>query len=161
MDIKDLPKAYESLQKKYTLPTYNDLNNEFELLYVSAALVSLDFPLRFIRRRMADRCGNAVNYLQALLQPNPGSLVLMRESSFFTSDEKSKMGDLLQQMITLERQSFVLDLQGDEKQDAKYIHDTFKQWLALKKIYATFIARLPEHWKQQEDKKPTKNPYVG
>ncbi|MBS3144949.1 hypothetical protein J4208_05190 [Candidatus Woesearchaeota archaeon] len=161
MDIKDLPKAYEALQKKYTLPAYHDLNNEFELLYISASLVSLDFPLRFIRRRMADRIGNAVNYLQALLQPNPGSLVLMRESSFFSSDEKLKIGDLLQQMIALERTSFVLDLQGDEKQDAHYIHETFKQWISLKKIYATFIARLPEHWKQQEEKKPTKNPYVG
>src|SRR3989344_4901891 len=100
MELKDLPKIYETLQKKHTLPSYHDLNNEFELLYVSANLISLDFPLRFIRRRIADRIANVVNYLQALLQPNPGSLVLMRESSFFNGDEKGKMRALLQQMLT-------------------------------------------------------------
>lgn len=161
MELKDLPKAYESLQKKYSLPAYADLNHEFELLYVSALLASLDFPLRFIRRRMADRLGSAVNYLQALLQPNPASLVLMKESSFFSGEEKSKMGELLQHMVTLERTSFVLDLQGDEQQDAQYIKETFKRWVALKKTYTTFIARLPEHWKQQEEKKIIRNQYVG
>ncbi|HLC71984.1 MAG TPA: hypothetical protein VJH37_00210 [Candidatus Nanoarchaeia archaeon] len=161
MDLKDLPKAYEVLRKKYTLPAYNDLNYEYELLYISATLASLDFPLRFIRRRVADRLANAVGYLQSLLQPNPGSFVLMRESSFFSSDEKLKIGDLLQQMIILERTSFVLDLQDNERQDAKYIQETFKQWLVLKKTYASFVTKLPERWKQQEDKKSTKNPYVG
>ena len=161
MDLKDLPKAYEALQKKYTLPTYTDLNNEFELLYISATLASLDFPLRFIRRRMADRIANAVGYLQSILQPNPGSFVLMRESSFFNTDEKLKIGELLQQFLTLERTSFVLDLQGDEQKDAHYIHDTFKQWLVLKKVYATFVTQLPDHWKQQEEKKVVRNQYMG
>ena len=161
MDLKDLPKAYETLHKKYTLPTYADLNNEFELLYISATLASLDFPLRFIRRRVADRLANAVGYLQSILQPNPGSFVLMRESSFFSNEEKQKIGDLLQQMITLERTSFVLDLQGNEQQDAKYIQETFKQWLVLKKTYASFVTKLPERWKQQEEKKIVRNQYMG
>lgn len=161
MDLKDLPKLYETAQKKYTLPAYTNLNNEFELLYVSVNLVSLDFPLRFIRRRMADRFANAVGYLQSLLQPNPGSFVLMRESSFFNNDEKIKIGELLQQLLTLERTSFVLDLQGDEQKDAQYINENFKQWLALKKTYATFVNQLPEHWKQQEEKKTVRNQYMG
>lgn len=161
MDLKDLPQLYAAYQKKYTLPSYAKLNKEFEFLYMGH-ITALDFPLRFIRRRIADRLAGAVNYLQTILQPNPGSFVLLRESSFFSAEDKQKVSNLLQQFILLERGSFVLEVSGEEKDDAVYIQKTFKSWLTLKKDYAALVKLLPEGWKQQaEEKKPEKNQYMG
>jgi len=160
MELKDLPRVYESYQSKYSLPSYDELNKEFELLYIGP-LTSLDFPLRFMRRRIADRLASAVSYLQTLLQPNPSSLVYLRESSFFSVEEKQQIVVLLKEFMQLERRSFALELTGSEQDDAHYIRDAHQHWLVLKKQYAAVVKKLPERWQQQEEKKTIRNQYVG
>ena len=68
----DLQILYAALQKKYGLPEYSALNDEFELLYIPA-IMEVVHPLKLVRRRMTDKVGWLCNMLQTLLQPNPGS----------------------------------------------------------------------------------------
>ena len=158
----DLKGTYEPLQKKYGLPSYDLLNAEFELLYI-ANVVQIDYPLRFIRRKMSDRFGLLCSMLQAFLQPNPGSFINLRESSFFSADEKKQMQDLIRQLMEWERRSLHLDLRLQEKEDVSYIKDASASWASLKPHLDALFSKLPLSWKtaEEEHSPEDKNHYFG
>lgn len=161
MDQEHFQRTYLALQKKYSLPSYDLLNHEFELLYITP-IQHLDFPLRFARRRLVDRIGMICNFLQTMLQPNPSSLIYLKESSFFTADDKQQMSDLLRQGMQWERTSMLLDVDHDEQADARFIKDVFQQWKKFREQYVSLAKKLPEGWKQVDNhQQKVKNPYVG
>jgi len=161
MDQGHVHQAYAALQKKYSLPSYDLLNQAFELLYITP-ICHIDFPLRFVRRRMVDKIGMICNFLQTMLQPNPSWLIYLKESSFFTADDRQQMSDLLRQGMQWERESMLLDVDHDEQADARFIKDVFQRWKKFKEQYASLAKKLPEGWKQADNHQPKmKNPYVG
>src|SRR3989344_2060268 len=124
MNLKD---DYEKLCKKYKLPNYEELDNEFELLYITN-LQEIKFPLRFIRRRINDKIAWFCNILQNILQPNPGSLVSLEESKFFSDKERTKIINLLKDLMNIERESLILDINFNEEKDVEFINNIFNRW---------------------------------
>lgn len=157
MDIK---KEYQTLAKKYKLPDYEALDKEFELLYVMD-VKEIKYVLRFIRRRINDKVAWACSMIQSILQPNPGSLVNLQESSCFSKDDKQKLYTMLRSLMQLERQSLLLDINLDEKGDAGFIGDSFKQWNSFKKNISWIAEKMYEHWKTVREEKKERDQYFG
>ena len=156
----DLKKQYEELRKKHkTLPSYEELNNEYELLYFSE-LIKIDFPLRFIRRRINDKLAGFIGLLQSILQPNPGSLLNLEESKFFDEDEKKKIAYLTKELMKIDRENILLNLNLDEKKDTEFIINTHKKWLKLKKEILKYVQKLKTNW-EKEFEKTTPEHYFG
>ncbi|MBI2671606.1 hypothetical protein HYX16_01600 [Candidatus Woesearchaeota archaeon] len=154
-----LKEDYEKLCKKYKLPKYEDLDNEFELLYVTK-LEEIKFPLRFIRRRINDKIAWFCNMLQTILQPNPGSLISLEESKFFSDNEREKIINLLKDLMFIERESLVLDIESDEKKDVEFVNKVLGKWNSIKKDIIYFSEVLRKGWKE-ELKKEEKEHYFG
>ena len=147
--MQAVKEAYAQIQKKYSLPTYDELNQEFELFYVSP-ITEISFPLRFVKRRIVDRLINLGHMLQNILEPNPNSSVSLRESGFFTTEEKEQLFQLFKQIMVLERTAVYLEAENDEKADVRYIQDAYKAWTVIKKAVTPLLAKLPEGWQQEE-----------
>src|SRR3989344_2869189 len=145
MNLKD---EYEKLKKKHKLPNYEELDNEFELLYV-AKLEEIKFPLRFIRRRINDKIAWFCNMLQTILQPNPGSLISLEESKFFSESDREKIINLLKDLMYIERESLVLDVEFDEKKDIEFINKALNKWGGIKKDIIYFSEVLRKGWKEE------------
>jgi hypothetical protein len=153
--------TYATYQKKYDLPSYRHLNQEFEFLAIGQ-LQQIDFPLRFMRRRMTDRIAGLCNFFQTILQPNPGSYILMKESTFFTGDEKQQVQRLLHEIMAFLSKSTILDSTFDEKADAAYIQDLYKFWMRVKPSYRALLEKLEQGWqKKPEQQKQAQNHYFG
>jgi len=156
----DLKKEYEKLKAKYNdLPDYGKLDDEFELLYIGI-FQEISFPLRFIRRRIVDRMHSYSNFIQGMLQPNPSSLVNLQESKFFNNEDKDNMIKILKELMWLGRQSFCLDTEQSEKEDAKFIVDSFEKWNDIKKTLNSYTKSLRDGWKK-EIKKEKSGSYIG
>ena len=155
----NLKEDYEKLKKTYKLPNYEDLDKEFELLYVTK-LEEIKFPLRFIRRRMNDKIAWFCNMLQNIIQPNPGSIIGLEESKFFSSEDREKMIKLLKELMYIERESLILDVEYDEKKDVEYISNVFNKWGKIKKEICNFSEILKKGWKE-EIRKESKEQYFG
>ncbi|MEK6903311.1 MAG: hypothetical protein AABW64_01545 [Nanoarchaeota archaeon] len=156
-----LESEYASYQKKYSLPSYQHLNQEFEFLAIGQ-LQQIDFPLRFMRRRMTDRIAGICNFFQTILQPNPGSYVLLKESSFFTGDEKQQIQRLLYEAMVFLTKSTLLDSTFDEKADAAFIRELYKFWMHAKPQYRKLLEKLEQGWqKKPEQQKQAQNHYFG
>jgi len=158
MDIK---KEYEALAKKYKLPDYEDLDREFELLYVMD-IKEIKYVLRFIRRRINDKVAWACTMIQSILQPNPGSLVNLQESNCFNSkDDKQKLFNLLREMMQVERKSLLLDIKSDEKGDAVFINESYKQWSSFKNEISWIAEKMHKHWSTVQEEKKERDRYFG
>ncbi len=148
MDIQDIKKAYGPLAKKYKLPSWKDLDNEFELLAMRD-IAEVTHVLRFIRRRINDKFTYYTSILENLLQPNPGSLISLNETKFFTEDEMQIAIRLLKEMMHYDRYSLLLDISSTENEDALFITESFKQWLKLKDDLTKITKSLKDGWKKE------------
>jgi len=76
----DIKKEYEKLRKKHNLPSYDKINNDFEL--DSLQNLSEDLFLRLIRRRMNEKIIFFCRILEEILHPNASSIISLHETKF-------------------------------------------------------------------------------
>ena len=156
MEIK---KAYEKLKIKYNLPEYEELDEEFELLYFQR-IIEIKYILRFVRRRIVDKLNSYVNFLQNILNPNPSSLISLEESKFFSQEEREEIIALIKEMVIVERKSLELDINHNEKKDAEFIKYGFMKWGELRNKIAKMCDKLKEGW-ESEIKEESEKHYFG
>ncbi|MBT3262418.1 hypothetical protein HN992_03235 [Candidatus Woesearchaeota archaeon] len=162
--MKNFKENYKLLQEKYSLPSYEELDKNFEILN-SEEKVELSFPLALVRRRMCEKLSWISSGIQTIIQPNPSSLVSIEESSFFTKEEKKEeLIKLLKELMHLVRSSVDLDIENSEEKDAININETFKKWTELKPKIKEFSKKMKDGWKKETKvtKKPkTTHNYLG
>ena len=155
----DLKNDYEKLRKKYSLPKYDELDENFELLYFQP-VIEIKFLLRFIRRRIFDKINSYIVFLQNILHPNPNSIISLEESRFFSDNEKQEIANLMKSMMQLERKSSLIDLSGSEKEDAEFIKKAFNSWVDYKKSLYGVSKKMLEGW-YSEVKEDSKSTFFG
>ena len=153
-----LKEQYTTLIKKYRLPSYDDIDHDFELLAIPSIL-EIGKPLAFVRRRMNDKLAWMCNLIQSLLSPTPGSYISMYESGLFTKEERDEMSKLLRDLMRLERTSVALDIEGAEHKDAAFVSEIFARWPIWKKQMLALTQKLIKGW--EEEKKTQKSSYLG
>jgi hypothetical protein len=139
--------AYEKLKKKYKLPSFDALNNELEI----SEIESEDFLLRKIRKKIAERIEITAEPISSLLQPSADSIIDMHECRFFTDKDKKKMVEIYKKLMILGRLSLEAEMSGDDKTDANFINDFFKQWPELKKDVLHFIKKMKSCWEKETE----------
>jgi len=159
MKIEDLKKKYEVLRKKYNLPRYKDLDDEFELFYIGK-IQEINNVLGFIRRRICDKIGWYLGYLQSILNPNPSSLINIQESKFLEED-KEKIIKLLRELVQITSFSVLRELEKKENLEAEFIRFSFEKWLKIKEELIFLIKKVVEKWKKEEKKDTKKEKYFG
>lgn len=161
MNIAQFKSEYEKLVKKHKLPSFEELDKEFELLYIRD-FIEINFPLKFIRRRIVDKIVVYCSMIQSLIQPNPSSPISLQESKFFKEEDLKRMVDILKELMFFERASFSLDTDSTEEKDALFIKDALVLWKKLKKELAGIATSLKEGWKKQvSSESKDKNHYFG
>lgn len=146
MTFKD---DYEQARKKFNLPSFNELDHEFEIASIEAE----GSALREIRHRVHDRIEFGAGILETICQPDPNSIRSMMESSFFSDTEKRKAYELSQKVAGLWRALTEAELLNDDKSDAEFIKHAFKEWQALKDSLLTFVRKMRESWKGTQESK--------
>jgi len=151
--MKNLKESYKKLQEKYKLPDYEELDQEFELLYMKE-IYEITRPLVFIRRRIYDKIGWSSGMIQSILQPNPSSPINLEESSFFTKEEKQeKLIKLLRQMMYYARLSLDLDISSTDEEEAEFIKEAFNKWQEFKPAIKEISTKMKEGWKKEIEHK--------
>ena len=144
----NLKESYFPYSDKYDLPSYDILDEEYELLYFQP-ICEIRYPLRFIRRRIIDKMNMFIHFFQNIIYPISGSIVSLEENNFLTEDDKKEVVELLKKMISLERESLLLDIDHDESSDGEFIQKVHVQWLSFKPRLVFFIHKLQKEWKEK------------
>jgi len=147
MPTKDTEKQYNELSKKFLLPEFKNLNEEFEI----SDLEETSFLLRAIIRRIAEKFDFYTTMLEEVLQPDTSNLYAMHETRFFDENEKKQMYELYSRLMNFNRQSIEVNLEHNEKNEVGFINNVFNEWDELKQELLGFINKMKSSWKIEAD----------
>lgn len=143
--VNEIEKEYIKLYKKYKLPKFKELNEEFEI----SKLDNEEFLLGNILRNAEEKLEFYGNLINDLLQPDTSSLSSMHEVRFFTDSEKNKIYNTFKKLMKAHRSIIGLVLEHDEKTQAKFLNDFFSEWLEIKKQLIAYISKMKDSWDKE------------
>ena len=152
---KGVKKRYEVFMEKYKLPSFEELDSEFEI----SAIDSESFLLREVRARVSDKVGEVGSLVEAVLHPET-NLVDLYESRIFDEQEKNELFELYKKLMAADRNLAELSVLNDEELDAAFIKSFSAEWKKLKPELVKFIRKLREAWEKETDEREVAG-YMG
>src|SRR3989344_2810816 len=101
----DIKAAYAKLAKKYKLPDYEALNQEFEI----ETLEDTDFLLRNVRTKISEKMEFCIKLLTSILQPEQ-NITDLQECKMFSDEQKKKIYLLYKNLMVQMRSAGVLSM---------------------------------------------------
>jgi len=129
-DIDALKKQYSVLRKKYKLPEFSKLNEEFEIEKTQER--ETEFLLREIRRTISDKISSFIRFFELFLNPQPFPIFILSMIKNLTAKEKTMIEKIYKELVTVELTSLSLDIYYKEAREVEFIKDIFKKWQELK-----------------------------
>lgn len=148
MEKEDIKKDYGILRKKYSLPNFDRLNNEFEIVSIE----NKNFLLREIRRRITEKLDAYAKIIESVLQPDTASLSAMHECKFIEEKDKENIYTIYKKLAIIDRNSIIASL-GDDSDNAEFIKTSFEEWGKIKVNIKPIAEKLKSTWENDTDVK--------
>ena len=140
--MNETKKAYNSY-KKLGLPNFDKLDYEFDIGPIEEGQF-----LRTVRNRMMEKVNKYIELLEELVQPE-NFFVSLWEYKEISEEDKLKALKLMREMMSLNRESWKMNLSDSDKDNAKFIKNTYNRWIKLKKDIGKIVQKLEECWKKE------------
>jgi len=142
----EVKKEYGIIRKTHSkLPEYSKLNHEFEISTLEAS----EFLLRDIRNRITDKLSDFAKILENLI--NADTFIGLHEIKNFQEDSKKYTFDIFSQIMQIIRKSALLRLNEDDKDNAQFISDIFREWQDIKKPLTQLLHKVESAWKEDNN----------
>ena len=128
--LEKLKKDYEILAKQYRLPSFRELNEEFEIEKIAEKETEL--LLRHVRRCMLEKLAAVSRFFELMLNPTEANLLILSLLKDISAETKKKMEKIYRELSYIELEAVELDLDYSEKNEAKFIVEVSKDWKTLK-----------------------------
>lgn len=154
----NIKEEYGNLAKKYKIPKFEVLNEEFELDFIKEK----QFLLRQVRRRINEKVIFFCRIVEGLLYPTPQNIVNATELNNFSNEKKVELEKIYKELMYYERSSLLLDVSPNEKKEIEYINSLFNFWGKIKKQVEETVRTMQESWKKDDkEEEKEKNNYFG
>lgn len=152
-DLEKLKKDYKKIQKKYALPDFEKLNQDFQI--EKAAEVETDFLIREIRRFMAEKFSNYLRFIETILNPVNAPMFVFSIIKTLGIEEKKRLTEVYKKLAKIEISLIELDIEFSEIKDAKFVKDAYKIWQEVREDLLKTIYAIEKNWdnKFEVDKK--------
>lgn len=137
---------YLNLQKKFDLPKYQQINQDFELSNIE----DTDFLLRDIRRKITEKLSFYTKIIEDLMQPD-GSFSSLHECRALNEEEKDNIFNLYSELMMIDRDSVILSLQADDTKDAEFINISYKKWQEMKPKLLSLLKKIRLTWDEKTE----------
>lgn len=145
----DIKAAYAPLAKKYKLPAYEGLNQDFEISTVE----DTDFLLRNIRTKISEKMEFCIKLLASILQPEQ-NITDLQECKMFNDEQKKKIYLLYKNLMAAMRFAGVLSMSSTEKEEAAFLAAFYAEW-SVKNGYRdqlkNVLQTLKDSWTKETD----------
>lgn len=139
MELENLKKEYEKLAKAQKLPSFSELNADFEIEKLEKESDNL---LRSVRKVMMEKIVNSMGFLDMLINPiNAPRMYLPYIQTMSIDDRKSidvvysALGDLIINSLNLE-------VDSNNENEAKLIKEIFAKWGELKVKFREILGSI-------------------
>ena len=154
MKLNELKAKYAELAKKYKLPAFQELNEEFEIEVIRK---ETDMLLKAVRKVMMNKTANALNFMELLLNPANAPRFYMgfikamgTEGQKYAEKVYSELGDAVADALPLE-------IDYSEKSEAEMIIKVNDKWTKIKPDFRKVI----EHMTSKKVQNSRERSYYG
>ena len=142
--LEAVKKDYTKLQKKYSLPSFKKLNEDFQIEKVAEN--ETDYLLREIRKAIADKLYNYLRFTETLLNPVNAPMFIFSIIKVIETDKKKKLNEIYKKLAKSEVRLIETDLAYSEKKEAEFINESYKLWQELKEDLLDIIENVKRNW---------------
>jgi len=151
ISLSELKKKYEKLRKKYSLPSFEDMNKDFEIEKLQEK--NTETLSRDIRRAMAERSFAYLKFVEMLMNPSSAPMFFLALVKSLNNTEKKLVEELYLELGKFEIKSIALDNDYDESKDAEFIKNFHNRWQKIKKKFARVMDSIEEAWERKVEKR--------
>jgi len=153
-----IKQEYDILIKKYKLPKFSLLDEEFEIRALEENRSGR--PVKAIIRVIAGKLRNFLESLDPVINPNPNSTYSMIISNGLDPNMKEDIFIFYKKLASLFQECILYELEDDDK-SAEFIKRFWKDWPSLKEKQKKFLKALIKVWDEKKEKKSAKSGYLG
>ena len=137
--LDKLKKDYGVLAKKYKLPSFVELNSDFDIEKVSA---DSDVLLRGIRKQILEKIVATLQFLELLLNPVNAPRIYLSFVKQMNAEDRKNIDKVYEGLGQISLNSIVLELSYDEKKEAVMISEMNKDWNKVKPDLSKLLQRV-------------------
>ena len=156
-NLIELKKEYEKFRKKYKLPKFSELNQEFEIEKIQEK--ETEFLLREIRRAIGEKIVALLRFFELFLNPQTAPLFILAMLKNVNLNDKELIEKIYYKLVNFELTSITLDIIYNEKKEVEFIKEVTKKWQELKPELYNF-SKIIERIKFREKERKRKS-YFG
>jgi signal transduction histidine kinase len=151
MELETLKKSYLVYQKKHKLPSFDELNENFEIEKIER---QSDILPRVVRVVMMDKVMATQRFIESLLAPQQAPRMLYKYIKSMSKEDKINLDNLYESFATLMLKSLSLDVEYKEDKECVIIKEIFSTWTSSKKTLHAIISNIqnPSDVEQKKDK---------
>ncbi|QQG38928.1 MAG: hypothetical protein HYS32_00475 [Candidatus Woesearchaeota archaeon] len=155
-DKFDIKKEYSKLVKKYKLPSFKEMDEEFNI----GSIQENGFLLKGVRSKIFEKIDSFVKLIDSYLYPSNAGVAVLYEIKYLSKEDLEIFEDLYRKMMIVMRENDLLDLDVSETKDAEFIKNSYKQWQQIKKQLYNTMKKVRDSWNKKGDL-PTDKAYFG
>ena len=148
--LDELKQDYEKFKKKYKLPSFQELNEEFDIEKVAAH--ETDCLLREIRKALMDKVIAYLRFIEMLLNPSNAPMFFLALVKGLTSNDKRILEKVYDKLGAFEIDVIELDCKYSEKEEASFICKIPKEWKGISEDVLKLVEILRRNWTQKSSK---------
>jgi len=141
---------YDELRKKYKLPSFDEVNYEFEISALDVNKIpSLS---RGILRAICNKMGLFLNYVEPVISPNPQGLHGYIEIQNTTNDEKKEIFEFYKDLSKKYHKAYSTELTEKEEEIIKEIKNVLKYWDSVRVRFKKISEVINKAWEKELEK---------
>ena len=141
---------YDELRKKYKLPSFDEVNYEFEISTLDVNKIpSLS---RGILRAICNKMGLFLNYVEHVISPNPQGLHGYIEIQNTTNDEKKEIFEFYKDLSKKYHKAYSTELTEKEEEIIKEIKNVLKYWDSVRVRFKKISEVINKAWEKELEK---------
>jgi hypothetical protein len=125
MEVKELKKMYEELGKKFKLPSFKELDENFEIFKIDR---ESDALLRAVRKQMMEKIVNSVGFVEMLLNPANAPRMYFSYLRAMSAEDKKTLEGIYSAFSDLVILSLQAEIEYDEKTEVELIKKINQVW---------------------------------
>jgi len=139
MEFTKLKKEYGELEKKYELPSFKEINENFEIDKLDK---DTDYILRAVRKIMMEKVVNSMGFLEMLINPVNAPRMYLSYVQGMDIEDRKAIDKIYSNLADLSVLSLDLEIDSSEKEEGVLIKKVFKMWVDLKPSFRQILANM-------------------
>lgn len=145
--LENLKDAYKVIQKKYKLPSFRDMNEDFHIEKIAESETEL--IISEVRKFVADKLANYMRFVENLLNPVNVPMFIFSFVKALDTHDKKTLEEIYKGLLKMELSFIELDLEFKEEKEANFIIDSFKFWQDIKQEMLNIMNRIRMKWDEK------------